>query len=295
MLAQRERISTNVVAVDLESVRDAAPFGGDAGTVVLRCPNPRCGALFSSLSELTGTTWVCEFCACSVGVPADVDPASVAGAKVVANDADTDGDASPGPDLDDAPSEEPELDRSAAASGAGGDGVVLDPIEVAGETSVAEFVLCDPASEAAAAAATGDADAGVSTTGIVFVCDISGSMRATSKAPRGYKREDAAEAERLAEESARETLTAAGLSAEEITQQLAAMRSAIASASRSGGVYISRLEGLQQAIRSQVGDLAKEVPTRPIPRHLLRRRGCPRRGRPDHADRSDFERRQGAA
>lgn len=263
---QRERISTNVVAVDLESVRDPVPLDAGTGAVVLRCPNPRCGAFFTSLSVMEGTTWVCEFCSSCVGLPADVDPASICGRKAAPDNAAASGDESPSPDLDSVPSEDPTLDSAGAASAAAGAAGVegLVPADAAGPTNVAEFVLCDPASDAAAAAVAGARGTGVVTTGIVFVCDISGSMMATSRAPRGFKRDGAEEAQRLAEEEARETLTAAGLPAIEIEQQLAAMRASIASSSRSGGIYISRLEGLQQAIRSQVGELATESPARPI-------------------------------
>ncbi|KAA0166294.1 hypothetical protein FNF31_01520 [Cafeteria roenbergensis] len=215
--ATAEQIATNVMAIDLESVRDPAPVGGPPGSVVLRCGNNRCGAMFSSFSRLEGSAWPCEFCGTRNGLPDGLDAGSVAGAAVAGSEAagDADGEAVP---------------------------------------SMVEFELARPGADGAGVA-------GPEPPGVVFVCDISGSMRATSLAPAGYVKPDAAAAEAAEERETRMMLQAAGLTAEEIDQQVAAMRAGAGRRHGSSGTYISRAEGLIAAITSQMKRMDERTPS----------------------------------
>jgi len=113
------------------------------------------------------------------------------------------------------------------------------------EVSMVEFVIRDPR------AAPGEAP--LPPRGIVFVCDVSGSMNATTLAPAGFVRAGHAEALEAELREAKGHLQAAGLDEAEVTAQLAQMRRSLSSGG--AGSYISRLEGLQAAIRAQTAGL----------------------------------------
>lgn len=135
--AQRVPICANIVGVDLQAFQDVKPEPGD--TVVLRCPNARCGAMFSALSRLDDAgVWACEYCEGHARLPDGTDASELASRRMAGQNA-----------------------------RAGLLGATEEPQKVV----IADFVLRDPG------AAT--------SRGVVFVCDVSGSMSVTTEGPDG--------------------------------------------------------------------------------------------------------------
>jgi hypothetical protein len=204
-----EEIDTNVVALDLESVRDPAPSGGAEDTCALRCGNPKCGAFFTvgyskfreeASSGSGGAVWSCEFCGTSNALPGSMFTNQVGG-----------------------------HDESGS----------VEVPELGDSPSVVEFALTGSKEGAELSARRS----------IIFVCDISGSMLASAPSTVRRSKEQLA----IEEKEVRSMLESCGMTGTDLDEQV---RYTMAEKARR--TYVTRMEGLQQAISSQLEALKAE-------------------------------------